>query len=128
MRLSRQLEEAYKVPTPYEMYRKHNMPIPPEFITKGRKGMEAKGPRLFLSKSDGSWSLDAKVIGRGVTKKTFDDKKKASKLARKLLGQLRDYGDDFVVNDGKRSYRVQGGDILAFAKAQQAVKTFFKRG
>jgi len=128
MRLSKRLEEAYKVPTPYEMHVKHGMSIPPEFITKGRKGVEAKGPRLFLSKGDGFWAIDAKIIGRGETKKVFDDKKRASKLARKLLGQLRDYGDDFVVNNGKRSWRVQGGDTLAFAKAQQAVKVFFKRG
>lgn len=127
MRLSRQLEEALKVPSPYDMHVKHGMALSPTFITKGRKGVEAKGPRLFLSRPDGAWRIEAMLKGVGTTKKTIEKKKVAYKLARKLLGQLRAYGDDFVVNDGKRSWRVQGGDTQAFSRARQGVEAFFGR-
>jgi len=126
MRLSRQLNEALKVPTPYEMHVKYGMVLPHELITKGRKGVEAKGPRLILSRPDGKWRIEAMVQGVGEKKKTLEDKKKAMKLARRIVGQLRDYGDDFVVHDGRRTWRVQGGDTLAFSRAQQAVKSFFR--
>jgi len=126
MRLSRQLEEALKVPTPYEMHVAHGMHLSPVFITKGRKGVEAKGPRLFLSRPNKKWRVEAKIKGRGETKKTFEKKKDAYKLARKILGQLRDYGDDFVVNSGRRTWRVQGGDTMAFAAAQKGVRSFFR--
>lgn len=127
MRLSRQLEEALRVPTPYDMHVKHGMALSPVFITKGRKGVEAKGPRLFLSSPGGKWRIEAMLRGVGTTKKTIEKKKEAYKLARKLLGQLRAYGDDFVVNDGKRSWRVQGGDTQAFSRARQGVEAFFER-
>lgn len=127
MRLSCQLAEALGIPTPYEMHVKHGMALSPTFITKGRKGVEAKGPRLFLSRPDGKWRIEAMLKGVGTTKKTIDDKKKAYKLTRKLLGQLRAYGDDFVVSDGKRTWRVQAGDTMAFSRAREGVETFFKR-
>lgn len=128
MRLSHQLAEALGIPTPYQMHVKHGMVLSPTFITKGRKGVEAKGPRLFLSRPGGKWRVEVMIKGVGERKRTIEKKKEAYKLARKLLGQLRAYGDDFVVNDGQRSWRVQGGDTQAFSKARQGVEAFFKRG
>jgi hypothetical protein len=128
MRFSSQLAEALGIPTPYEMHIDHGMVLSPTFITKGRKGVEAKGPRLFLSMVDDGWRIEVMIRGVGTTKKIIYDKKKAHKLARKFLGQLRSYGDDFVVSDGKRSWRVQGGDTQAFSGARQGVEAFFKRG
>ena len=128
MRLSRQLEEALNVPTPYEMHVAHGMPLTPTFITKGRKGVEAKGTRLFLSRVGDAWRIDAKLRGKRGTSKTLEKKKDAYKFARKILGRLRDFGDDFVVNNGKRTWRVQAGDTLAYAAAAQGVSSFFKRG
>lgn len=127
MKLSRQLEEALKVPTPYQMHVKYGMALSPKLITKGRKEVEVKGPRLFLSRPNGQWRIDAKVMGVGTKKKTFDDKKKAFRLAQKILGQLRDYGDDFVVNNGYRTWRVRAGDTSAFFRAQVGMKAFFGR-
>lgn len=126
MRLSRQLEEAFKVKSPYEMHVATGMPLSPTFMTKGRKAAEAKGPRLFLSRDERGWQLDAKFKGRKAVRRVIEKKKEAYKLARKVVGQLRDYGDDFVVNNGKRSWRVQAGDTLAFAAAQKAVHDFFR--
>jgi hypothetical protein len=147
MRLSRQLEEAiafgrtsyyvrppnagsakFKVQDPYSMHVAHDMPLSPTFITKGRKGVEAKGPRLFLSAPSGKWRVEVMLKGVGKRKHTIESKKEAYKLARKLLGKLRAYGDDFVVNDGKRSWRVEAGDTMAFSRARQGVEAFFKRG
>jgi hypothetical protein len=128
MMLSKKLEEALKIPTPYDMHVKHGMVLSPEFITKGRKAAEAKGARLFLFHDENGWRIEAKIIGRGVIRRNFERKKDAQNLARRIVGQLRDYGDDFVVNDGSRTWRVKAGDTLAAAAAIKAVATFFKRG
>ena len=147
MRLSRQLEEAvafgktnyyvrhpnvgsakFKVQDPYSMHVAHDMPLSPTFITKGRKGVEAKGPRLFLSAIGGKWRVESMLKGVGTKKRTIEKRKEAYSLARKLLGKLRDHGDDFVVHDGKRSWRVEAGDTMAFSRARRGVEAFFKRG
>jgi hypothetical protein len=128
MRRSQQLREAYRIPTPYEMHVKHGMALSPEMIAKGRKAIEAKGPRLFVLRDDGKWRLEYRYLGSRGQVFVSDAKKPAYKMAAKVLGRLRDYGDFFVVSDGQKTWRVLPGDTLAFAKAQKGVKEFFGRG
>jgi hypothetical protein len=111
------------------MHVKHGMPLTPTFITKGRKGIEAKGPHLFCSRTpDGKWKIDGRLKGSRRSVKVLEKKRMAYQMARKLLNHLRDYGDDFVVNDGKRTWRVKAGDTLAFTDAQKGIERWFKRG
>jgi hypothetical protein len=128
MRRSQQLREAYRIPTPYEMHVKHGMALSPEMIAKGRKAIEAKSPRLFISREGEKWRLEHRYLGNRAQVFVSDAKKPAYKEALKVLGRLRDYGDFFVVSDGQQTWRVLPGDTLAFAKAQRGVKEFFKRG
>lgn len=128
MRRSQQLREAYKIPTPYEMHKKHGMALSPEMIAKGRTADEAKGPRLFVSQDGEKWRLEYRYLGERDRVLVVDRKKLAYKEALKILGRLRSYGDFFVVSDGRMTWRVFAGDTLAFAGAQKGVKEFFRRG
>lgn len=113
-----------RVRTPYEIHLKTGMPVTKAIRSAGEA---RKLPGLFLSKVGDEFVLTYRLGGGRPKKKRFDNKKKAQKLGEKIIGQLRDDGDTFVVDDGVRFLVVEPGDSGLFTKARRMAKKFFVR-